>query len=206
MWKARSTLPPLLSIAALFIIAPDARGATSELETLRQELQKTQADFQKLLEMQHQTQRKMEELQQKLEAIEAGRPTAPATTQTPSVPGQTPAPRTAAAPEPPEPPQTTPQAPQGGGLPSLVDLLRPREPFAPYRERGPGQFLFDMGVVGDFVGDFTPSRFDHSPALPHATASGQYQGGRAREGVQYECSQESPCRAVPDTAVLARRL
>jgi len=47
MWKARSTLFLLVSFAALVIIAPDAGGATSELESLREELQKTQADFQK---------------------------------------------------------------------------------------------------------------------------------------------------------------
>jgi hypothetical protein len=162
MCKARFALLPLLSIAALLVIAPSARGATSELETLRQELQKTQADFQKLLEMQQQTQRKMEELQQKLESIEASRPAAPATVQAPPAPGQAPGPATAAAPEPPQPPQTTAQAPQGGGLPSLVDLLRPREPFALYRERGPGQLLFDMGVSGDFVGDFTTSRVQNA--------------------------------------------
>jgi hypothetical protein len=124
-----------LSIAALFIIAPAARGATSELETLRQELQKTQTDFQKLLEMQQQTQRRMEELQRKLDAIETARPPAPAA-----------------------------QAPQAGGLPSAMELARPREPFALYRERGPGQLLFDMGVVGDFVGDFTSTRVEKAQA------------------------------------------
>lgn len=153
MGKARSTLL-LLSMAGLLIIAPSARGATAEFETLREELEKTQAEFQKLLEMQQQTQRKMEELQQKLDAIEAARP--PATT-----PAQTPA---AAAPGTAPPPPVTAQAPQPGGLPSPMELARPREPFALYRERGPGQLLFDMGVVGDFVGDFTSTRVEKAQA------------------------------------------
>jgi hypothetical protein len=105
------------------------------VEVLRQELQKNQADFQKLLEMQQQTQRRMEELQRKLDAIEAARPPVPAA-----------------------------QAPQAGGLPSAMDLARPREPFALYRERGPGQLLFDIGIAGDFVGDFTSTRVEKAQA------------------------------------------
>jgi hypothetical protein len=152
MWKTTCPLT-LLSITALLVIAPSAHGAASELETLREELQKTQANFQKLLEMQQQTQRKMEELQQKLEAIEASRAGGAQHSEMP----QTPTPATAAAPAPSSPP-TTAQVPQAGGLPSVMELARPREPFALYRERGPGQLLFDMGVTGDFVGDFTSSR------------------------------------------------
>jgi hypothetical protein len=37
-----------------------------------------------------------------------------------------------------------------------MDLLRRREPFALYGARGTGQMLFDMGVAGDFVANFTP--------------------------------------------------
>ena len=36
-----------------------------------------------------------------------------------------------------------------------LDLARPRQPFALYERRGPGQLLFDMGVAGDFVGNLT---------------------------------------------------
>jgi hypothetical protein len=36
-----------------------------------------------------------------------------------------------------------------------MDLLRRRDPFALYGSRGAGQLLFDMGVAGDFVGNFT---------------------------------------------------
>ena len=48
----------------------------------------------------------------------------------------------------------------GGDPPSLMDLARPREPFALYERRGAGQLLFDMGVVGDFVFNLTQRNVD----------------------------------------------
>lgn len=36
-----------------------------------------------------------------------------------------------------------------------MDLARPRQPFSLYQQRGSGQLLFDIGVVGDFVGNIT---------------------------------------------------
>jgi len=39
--------------------------------------------------------------------------------------------------------------------PSATELLRPRQPFGLYQQRGSGQLLFDMGIAGDFVGSFT---------------------------------------------------
>jgi hypothetical protein len=48
----------------------------------------------------------------------------------------------------------TAQRPPGSD-PSPLDLIRPRQPFALYERRGPGQLLFDMGVAGDFVGNLT---------------------------------------------------
>ena len=152
----------LISILVVCTPVPAARGATSDLEALREELQKTQADFQKLLEMQQQTQRTMEELQQKLSVIEAARPAVPA-----PAPSQIAEPATAAAPGTPPAAQATaqaPSAPQSGGLPFLLDLVRPREAFSLYKERGPGQLLFDMGVTGDFVGDFTSTRVEKAQA------------------------------------------
>jgi hypothetical protein len=55
------------------------------------------------------------------------------------------------------------QAPSGG-QPSALDLARPRQPFAFYEQRGPGQLLFDMGVVSDFVGTFTQRNVDKANA------------------------------------------
>ncbi len=140
----------LMVIGAVLTVGPSTLHAATEFEALREELRQTQEQFQKLLELQQQTQRKMEELEKKLESIETARPQSPETAQ--------PSRETAQA------PQAIAQTPQQGGLPSVVDLVRPREPFALYRQRGPGQLLFDMGVVGDFVGDFTSSRVEKSQA------------------------------------------
>ena len=57
----------------------------------------------------------------------------------------------AAAPFP--PPPGAPSAP-------LTDLARPRQPFSLYAQRGGGQLLFDIGVVGDFVGNITQANVE----------------------------------------------
>src|SRR5437762_120377 len=57
----------------------------------------------------------------------------------------------AAAPFPPAP--GAPSAP-------LTDLARPRQPFSLYAQRGGGQLLFDIGVVGDFVGNITQANVE----------------------------------------------
>ncbi len=153
-WTKR--LPILLGVFLVSLaVTPVAPGATDDLEVLREELRKTQADFHKLLELQQQTQRTMDALQKKLEALEAAQPSRPVTATSPSA---------QAAPESPASPPPTAQAPPPGGFPSALDLARPREPFALYRERGPGQLLFDMGIAGDFVGDFTSTRVEHARA------------------------------------------
>lgn len=74
-----------------------------------------------------------------------------------------PAPPSAAA-----PPAANPQAQTAP--PSATDLLRPRQPFALYQQRGTGQLLFDMGVTGDFVANIT----QHNVEKAHAgTFSGR---------------------------------
>jgi hypothetical protein len=45
-----------------------------------------------------------------------------------------------------------------------MDLARPRQPFSLYERRGAGQFLFDLGVVGDFVGNITQRRVERADA------------------------------------------
>src|SRR5947199_10614642 len=47
------------------------------------------------------------------------------------------------------------RGPGGGTGRSAEDVLRPRQPFALYQQRGSGQLLFDMGIAGDFVGNIT---------------------------------------------------
>src|SRR5439155_317832 len=65
----------------------------------------------------------------------------------PAAPGAAPAPAATA-------PSTAP--------PSAVDLLRPRQPFALYPQRGSGQLLFDMGIAGDFVGNITSGNVERA--------------------------------------------
>jgi hypothetical protein len=66
-----------------------------------------------------------------------------------------PAPPPAAASAPAAAPPLAPIAPL-----SAADLLRPRQPFGLYQQRGAGQLLFDMGVTGDFVGNLTQSNVE----------------------------------------------
>jgi hypothetical protein len=58
-------------------------------------------------------------------------------------------------PQPPAPPTTAVQAPSAPAPPTLTDLARPRQPFSLYQQRGAGQFLLDIGLAGDFVGNIT---------------------------------------------------
>src|SRR2546427_1014396 len=59
--------------------------------------------------------------------------------------------------QPPAPAPVAPgaAAPSAAPAPSAIDLLRPRQPYALYQQRGAGQLLFDMGIAGDFVGNIT---------------------------------------------------
>ena len=67
-----------------------------------------------------------------------------------------PAPQMAAPPAQPGPLAQSPANPQTQmSPPSATELLRPRQPFGLYQQRGSGQLLFDMGIAGDFVGSFT---------------------------------------------------
>ena len=127
--------------------AQDAEVLRRELEQMRKQMQETQAQYE----------RSMEALSKRLRKLEAQ----PPPVATPPAP---PPPTVVQAPTPAEPPPSTP---------SLMDLLRRREPFALYGTRGPGQFLFDMGVAGDFVADFTQRSVER-------TASGTFPGRENR--------------------------
>ncbi len=56
------------------------------------------------------------------------------------------------------------QAPPGGGQPTPLELVRPREPFSLYERRGAGQLLFDMGLTGDFIGNLTSNKVQQTMA------------------------------------------
>jgi hypothetical protein len=117
---------------ALFFTGPAPLDAATEIETLRDDLRRTQEDFRKLLDLQQQTQRRMEELQKKMDAVES-------------------AARAQAAPAPtaPAPPATAPIA------------AAPPSPIPPGRlgfSLGGRALLFDLGVTGSFIGNLTSAR------------------------------------------------
>ena len=119
--------------------AQEVETLRREIEQLRRQLETTQQQYQQAIEA----------LTQRLQRLEVR-------------------PQVAAA---------TPAA-QGSGpitLPSLYELARPREPFSLYAQTTPGQpgtpaaaprerFLFDMGIAGDFVANFTSSRVERDQA------------------------------------------
>jgi hypothetical protein len=117
--------------------AQDAEQLRRELEQIKQQFDTMKEGYQKAIES----------LQKRIESLES-RPTAPVAAPAP-------------APDAPAVSQA-PAAPPAREGPSLMELARPREPFELYRQRGPGQLLFDIGVVGDFVGDFTSSKVEQT--------------------------------------------
>ncbi len=60
--------------------------------------------------------------------------------------------------------QPTPGQAPAASPPSVAELTRPREPFSLYERRGAGQLLFDVGVVGDLVGNLTQRNVDKANA------------------------------------------
>jgi hypothetical protein len=127
-----------LSLGLALIAAP---SAAQDAETLRRELEEMRRQFEQLRQ-------RYDDISERLRRLE---------TQPAPAPG--PASPAASAPPPPAP---TPAAAPPAATPSLVELARPREPFALYERRGPGQLLFDLGVVGDFVGNITSSRAEQA--------------------------------------------
>ncbi len=125
-------LAAVLALALSFsapAAAQEAEALRRELEQMRRQLEETRARYEQSIEA----------LSERLRKLEAQ----PHPVATPPAP---PAPAIVQAPAPAEPPPSAPSA---------MDLLRRREPFALYGARGAGQLLFDMGIAGDFVGNFT---------------------------------------------------
>jgi hypothetical protein len=123
-----------LGLAASPALAQEAEALRRELEQLKQQLQIMQQQYEKAIQ-------DMTDRLQRLEAQPTASPPSPA----------------AGAPTAPPPVATGAPvtAPRPSSQISALDLARPREPFALYERRGPGQLLFDIGVAGNFVGDFT---------------------------------------------------
>jgi hypothetical protein len=125
-------------VLALLVSAAPARA--QDAEALRREMEQMRKQFEA---MQEQYKKTMDSMAERLERVEARpQPAAAAPVAVQPTPGAPPA------------AGLTAQRPPGRD-PTPLDLIRPREPFALYERRGPGQLLFDMGVTGDFIGNLT---------------------------------------------------
>jgi len=89
--------------------------------------------------------KQIEELQKQLDAV---------TDRLRRLEAQPPPPAPAGAPTPTTAPAAQAQPP-AAATPSAMDVVRPRQPFGLYQQRGAGQLLFDIGITGDFVGNLT---------------------------------------------------
>lgn len=133
-------------VLVLGLLAPATSAAAQDALALRREMEQMRKQFEA---MQEQYKKTLDSMAERLDRVEA-RPQ-PAATAAPAT--VQPA---AAQPAPGAPPAIglTAQRPPGSE-PTALDLIRPRQPYALYERRGPGQLLFDMGVTGDFVGNLT---------------------------------------------------
>jgi len=138
----RAFLSVCLLAASISTAAPagaqDVDGLKKELEQMRKQFESMKDQYQKAIDT-------MSERVKRLEA----RPEPVATT--PSAPSPAPA-----APS----PALAQAPPSSSGQPTLLELARPRQPFLLYERRGPGQLLFDIGVVSDFVGNITQNNVE----------------------------------------------
>jgi len=128
----------------LSLLAVTAPVRAQDAETLRREMEQMRKQFEA---MQEQYKKALDSMAERLERIE--------TRQEPAAAAPVPSQPAAAAPPPTLPAAVTTAQPAPGGMPSPMDLIRPRQPFALYERRGPGQLLFDVGITGDFVGNLT---------------------------------------------------
>ena len=132
---------------ALGLITQAAPAPAQDAEALRREMELMRKQFEA---MQEQYKKAMDTMTERLERVEArpqpsaAAPVPPATPPAPMQPGQGAPPGT----------DVVTQRPPGSD-PTPLDLIKPRQPFALYERRGPGQLLFDMGVTGDFIGNLT---------------------------------------------------
>ena len=160
------------SVIILMAVPSTARG--QDVGALKSELESVRREFEAMRQL---YEGKLRALGRRIEELEAkpgpGGPTAPAAgSAAPTVAAPAPSPAPAApatmpptAPAPAvaaqgAPPSVPPATPRGVATasaepesPSLIDLARPRQPFA--LAPAGRALLFDMGVSGDFVADFT---------------------------------------------------
>ena len=148
----RSLAGVCVVVAGVLLCSPagaeDVETLKKELEQMRQQFESMKQGYEKAI---NQLGERINALESRTPAVPAPPPAAPAQTA-PSAPSAAP---TVAqpVPSPATPAPVVTQAPVEA--PSLLDLARPREPFALYQRRGTGQLLFDVGVAGDFIGNLT---------------------------------------------------
>lgn len=129
----------VLFVVVAALVAGPAWG--EDADTLKREL----GDMKRQLDtMRQQYEKAIDALEKRLQQIE-----------------QRPAP--VAAPPASPPPLAVQQAP-APGTPSLTDLARPRPPFSLGERTGRGQLLFDIGIAGDFIANFTQDNVDKADA------------------------------------------
>ena len=146
------TIALLVATACLLHLpaaAQDAESIRRELGQMREQFERTRRDYERALEA----------LGERLRRLEA-QPATPAVTTTPGTP---------------QPPlvQTQPGPVPSGAL-TPMDILRPRQPFALYERQGSGQFLFDMGLSADFVGNITQRNVDKADSGSFPTRENRF--------------------------------
>jgi hypothetical protein len=161
---------PLAVLLLLSCMGPIAPAHAQDVDALRSEMQ---ALREQLATMTQSYEQRLKALSDRVEQLQRERPAPPAAATAPPTAMPAPAPTTpsaaASAPAPPVAPPTPAGAPPAPGAPpavaataksdgpSLAEVVTPRQPFA---LSAPGRvLLFDLGVSGDFVTDFTsPTR------------------------------------------------
>jgi hypothetical protein len=129
----------VLTILAAAALAP-AVASAQDAEAMRKELEQMRKQFESMKESYEKSINSLSERLQKIESAPAPTAVAP--------PSTAPAMSQVSPGAPADPPPS-------GGMPSLMDLARPRQPFALYERRGSGPLLFDIGVAADFIGNIT---------------------------------------------------
>ncbi len=149
----------MVGVLLLGAVLASGPAQAQDAETLRKELDQMKKQFD---DMKREYQKAIDQMSERLNRVES-KPQQAATPPVPATVAQV-------------PPAPAPAAPS---MPSAADLLRPREPYALYGAGGRGQLLFDIGVIGDFIGDF--SNKSSTPFQPLATFPGQAQRFFPRE-------------------------
>lgn len=121
-------------LCAVPAAAQDTDTMRKELEGLKRQLETMKQQYEKAIDT-------LTDRLKRLEATPQPATAAPAT----------------AAPTPPLALQAPPSQP------TPMDLVRPRQPFS-LADRRPGQLLFDVGIVGDLVGNLTQDNVDKADA------------------------------------------